>query len=543
MKESRSTAVSLRTANSTMLFAIAVLVLLCGVPSDGRSQTKAFHLQEATIEDVHGAFKSGRLTARQLVQLYLDRIEAYDKKGTGINSIITVNSKALEEADRLDAAFRTSGPVGPLHGIPVILKDQIDAKGMPTTLGSVVFKDYYPDKDAFVVDKLKKAGAIILAKATLGEGGGGDTHGSLFGSTRNPYALDRTVGGSSGGPGASLAANLGAVALGQEGYASIRRPAAWNSVVGMRTTAGLVSRSGVWGGWPSQAGHAGPMARTVRDLARILDVVVGYDPEDPLTAYSLGNIPESYTKFLDKDGLKGARIGAIREPMGYQSEPGSQDFQKVTAVFDKAIAELKAAGAAVVDPIVIPKLNELQAKRAGHPDDAEQSFKMYFARSANPPFKSRQDIVQRPDLVAKMFQPRQSGWRPTSTERSVALSRHHEYLLARGELMTNILKVMADNKLDAILYKTVEHQPTLISDGIKPPYVNMKGVPALNTFLVFVPVISVPAGFTVDNLPVGITFQGRPYSDATMIKLAYAYEQATLHRKPPSTTPALPREP
>src|SRR5262245_6930072 len=193
------------------IWAIAWLSALSVVPiarGQTRNAAESFSVVEATIDDIHNVYKSRRLTARQLVQMYLDRIEAYDKRGPSLNAIITVNSSALAEADRLDAAFKTSGFVGPLHGIPVIVKDQLDAKGMPTTLGSVLFKDYYPDRDAFVVEKLKKAGAIILAKATLGELGGGDTHGSLFGSTRNPYALDRTVGGSSGGPGASVAANF-----------------------------------------------------------------------------------------------------------------------------------------------------------------------------------------------------------------------------------------------------------------------------------------------------------------------------------------------
>src|SRR6267142_1252257 len=223
--------------------------------------TAPFRILEATIDDIHSAYKSGHLTCRQLVQMYLDRIETFDKKGPAVNAIITINSRALEDADRIDAAYKTSGPVGTLHGIPVVLKDQVDAKGMPTTLGSVLFKNYYPDKDAFVVEKLKNAGAIILAKTTLGELGGGDTHGSLFGSTRNPYALDRTVGGSSGGSGASVSANFATVGVGQEGLASIRRPSTWNSIVGMRTTAGLVSRSGVYGGWPSLVGSLGPMAR------------------------------------------------------------------------------------------------------------------------------------------------------------------------------------------------------------------------------------------------------------------------------------------
>jgi amidase len=521
--------ITILAASATALLSALSLVPIAHGQS--RTETKSFRLLEATIDDIHGAYKSARLTSRQLVQMYLDRIEAYDKKGPSLNAIITVNSSALAEADRLDATFKTSGFVGPLHGIPVIVKDQLDAKGMPTTLGSVLFKDYYPDRDAFVVEKLKKAGAIILAKATLGELGGGDTHGSLFGSTRNPYALDRTVGGSSGGPGASVAANFATVAVGQEGFASIRRPAIWNSIAGMRPTAGLVSRSGVYGGWPEIAGSLGPMARTVRDLAILLDSMVGYDAEDPLTARGVGHVSSSYTKFLDKNGLKGARIGVLREPMGYESEPDSEDFKKVTEVFDKAVAELKAAGAQVVDPIVIPKLNELLAKRSGNPTDGDESFKIFFGRSANPPFKSRQELVRAPDF-AKVYR----GERLT---RSPDATRHYQYLVAREELLNNLLKVMADNKLHAILHKAVEHQPTLISEGINPPYVNQKGVPHLNTFLVFVPSIVVPAGFTRDNLPAGITFLGRPFDDGNMIKLAYAYEQATRHRRPPSSTPTL----
>jgi len=492
----------------------------------------AFNVLETTVDEIHSAYKSGQLTARQLVQIYLDRIEAYDKKGPAINAIITINPKAFEETDRLDAAFKASGFVGPLHGIPVILKDQADANGMPTTLGSLLFKNYYPDRDAFVVDKLKKAGAIILAKATLGELGGGDTHGSLFGSTRNPYALERTVGGSSGGSAASVSANFSTVAVGQEGLASIRRPSTWNCIAGMRPTAGLVSRGGVYAGWPEIAGSLGPMARTVRDLAILLDAMVGYDPEDPLTARGVGHVPETYTKFLDKDGLKGARIGILREAMGLGSEPDSEDFKKITEVFDKAVAELKAAGAEIVDPIVIPRLKELLAKRAGSPTGGEESFNVYFGRSANPPYKSREEAKRSPDFD-KVTRRSQDRWK-----RSPDAAQHYDSLKAQDELMTNLLKVMADHNLDAVVHKTIEHQPTLIKDGVNPPYVDQKGAPHLNTFLAFVPTITVPSGFTRDNLPAGLCFLGRPHDDGNMIKLAYAYEQATHHRRPPaSVTP------
>ena len=206
----------------------------------------------------------------------------------------------------------------------------MDVAGLPTTLGSVVFKDVVPTRDAFVTEKLKKAGAIVIAKVTLGEMGGGDSYGSLYGVSRNPYDPERTVGGSSGGTGAAVAANFATIGVGQEGFASIRRPSTWNSIVGMRPTPGLVSRNGVWAGWPSRRGSLGPMTRTVTDMAKLLDVMVGYDPDDPVTALGVGHAPKTYTASLDRNGLKGARIGILREPMGYTTEPDSEDFKTVT---------------------------------------------------------------------------------------------------------------------------------------------------------------------------------------------------------------------
>jgi amidase len=492
----------------------------------------AFKLLEATIGEIHAAYQSGELTCRQLVQMYLDRIEAYDKKDPALNAIITVNSKALEQADRLDFKFKEAGLSGPLHGIPVVIKDQADVAGLPTTLGSLVFKNHVPERDSFVVSNLKKAGAIILGKTTLGELGGGDTHGSLFGSTRNPYDPERTVGGSSGGSAACVAANFSTVAVAQEGLASIRRPSTWNSIAGMRPSAGLVSRGGVYAGWPSVNGSLGPMARTVTDLARLLDVMAGYDPDDPVTARGVGHLPETFTSFLDRNALKGARLGIIRESMGLGSEPGSEDFKKIDEVFNRAVGELKAAGAELVDPVVVPHLKELLAKRAGSFTDEEESFNRYFSRSGKPPYKSRAEAAASPDF-AKVIKRSQERFSRSPDDKA-----HYEYLKARDKLMTNLLSVMADHKLDAVVHKAVEHQPTLIKDGINPPFVDQKGAPHINTYLVYVPSIVVPAGFTRDNLPAGITFLGRPYDDGNMIKLGYAYEQATHHRKPPaSVTP------
>ena len=359
--------------------------------------TSTFHLQETTIAEIQAALAAGVLSARRLVELYLGRIEAYDRNGPNINSIITVNPHALEEAEQLDQALERTGVVGPLHGVPVIIKDQMDARGMPTTVGSVVFKDYYPDRDSFVTEKLKRAGAIILGKATLGEMGRGDTHGSLFGSTRNPYDLARTPGGSSGGPAAGVSSNLGAVAVGQEGFASIRRPAAWTGIVGMRPTAGLVSRGGVYDGWPGLAGSLGPMARSVKDLAALLDVIVGYDPEDPLTSFGVGNVPDTFAHFLDPDGLHGARIGIISQTMGFQSEPDSNDFRVVSEVFERALGELGEAGAILVELPEIPRLDELLAKRASS-GQGDETWHQYFRRSENPPYESANAMMQSPEF-------------------------------------------------------------------------------------------------------------------------------------------------
>ena len=491
----------------------------------------SFTVPEATIADIHAAYAAGSLTARGLVQAYIDRIDAYDRGGPRINSVITVNPAALDEADRLDAAFKTAGKTGPLHGIPVVMKDQADLKGTPTTLGSLLFKDYYPDRDCRVVEKLKEAGAIVLAKTTLGELGAGDTHGSLFGSTRNPYDVERTVGGSSGGSGAAVSANFGTVGVGQEGLASIRRPSTWNCIAGMRPTAGLVSRAGVYSGWPQEAGSLGPMARTVRDMATLLDVMVGYDGEDPITSRGFGHVPPSYTDFLDADGLRGARIGVLREPMGYNTDPDADDFKSITGIFDNAVEELRAAGAEVVDPVELARLNELLAKRCADPTAGERAFGIYMARSADPPYRTRADAMASPDYP-KLTEQVQARLRITSDP-----ADHYEYLLARDHLMIHLLKTMAEHRLDAIVHKAVEHQPTLIADGVKPPFVNHKGAPHLNTFLVYVPTVTVPAGFTADGLPAGISFLGRPYDDGRMIRLAYAYEQATHHRRAPETTP------
>lgn len=522
---------------AVMFFALLSIASASGGQST-RKNAEPFQIMETSIDQIHAAYKAGTLTSHELVQQYLDRIDAYDKRGPNINSIITLNPQALAEADTLDVAYKASGLVGPLHGIPVVVKDEIDAAGMPTTLGTVVFKDYRPPKDAFVVEKLRKAGAIILGKSTLSEYAAGDTYGSMFGATRNPYDLERTAGGSSGGSGAALAANFSTLALGEETSSSIRRPGAWGELVSMRPTPGLVSRTGMWDGYPSPLAQMGPMARSVRDTAILLDSMVGYDREDPVTALGIGKVNGSYTKYLDRNGLKGARIGVLHESIGADSEPGSDDFKKVDAVFEKNIAELKAAGAVVVDPLVIPDLKALLSKVGRDPSTSDQALKLYLARNPNSPFKSHDDIGESPELVKSIPPSKARQW--TNPSEKTDTAKYGEYLQAREKLLINILNAMAANKLDAIVLKTVEHQPNLIKEGMNPPYKPTRGLISLNTFVNYSSVMNVPAGFTTDNLPVGITFFGGPYSEPKLFKLAYSYEQATHHRVPPKSTPALP---
>ena len=397
--------------------------------------------------------------------------------------------------------------------------------------GSVLFKDHDPDRDAFVVAKLRAAGAIFIAKTTLGELGAGDTHGSLFGSTRNVYDLERTAGGSSGGSGVAASANFCLAAIGQEGFASIRRPATWNGIAGMRPTAGLVSRTGVYGGWPTLNGSLGPMARSVADLARLLDAMVGYDPDDPVTALGAPHADTSFAAALDPAALKGARLGILRESVGYRSEPDSDDFRQITAVFDRAVAELAAAGATLVDPVAIPDLKALLAARSRSDADEHAAFAHYVAGSAAAPFATRAAAMASP-LFADTSKGAQARWAVTNSDES-----YFAHLRARDTLMVRLHQVMAEHRLDAIVHKAVEHGPTLIRDGLNPPFRDQTGAIHINTFLMFVPSVVVPAGFTHAGQPAGITFLGRPYEDARMLRLADAYERATRHRTPPACVP------
>jgi Asp-tRNA(Asn)/Glu-tRNA(Gln) amidotransferase A subunit family amidase len=497
---------------------------------------KEFQLLEASIGDIHAALKSKRLTCRELVTLYLKRIEAYDKAGPNLNAVQTINPRALEEANRLDQTFRSSGFVGPLHCIPVLVKDQVETNDMPTTFGSVLFKDFVPQREATIVTKLKKAGALILGKSTMGEFASGYM-GSAYGIIRNAYDPRRAPSGSSGGTASGIAANFATIGIAEDTGGSIRGPAAVHSLVGLRPTVPVVSRYGMMPSLPT-TDTLGPITRTVKDAAILMDVIAGFDPNDPMTAYAVGQIPDSYTKWLNKEGLKGARIGVIREPMDVKADPASEDYKRFRAVMDRAVLDLKRLGAEVLDPIAVAELKDRMVKIYGNNQfETEEATDKYLAQHANAPVKTLREI-----LISGKVVPARAATLMKNVGRSTSESAYLQLLLLKEETRQLVLTLMANNKLDALVFATFDQAPPVLTDDVltnaKTDLVGPGNNRRLSPALGF-PAITIPAGFTADNFAVGIEFLGRPFAETTLFKLAYAYEQGTHHRKPPASTPAL----
>jgi amidase len=510
----------------------AILVLMPTVAlAQPLSPAVPFHLLEATIDGIHAAMGSGQLSCVQLVQAYLDRIAAYDQAGPKLNAVQNINPNALAQAGKLDAALRTSGPVGPLHCIPVLMKDEVDTNFMPTTYGSALFKTFVPPRNATIVERLQAAGAIILAKTNMGEFAQAYS-GSAFGDCHNAYDPRRSPSGSSCGSAVGIAANFAAVGIGEDTGGSIRGPASHASLVGLRPTLPLVSRAGMMPFAPTRD-TLGPLTRTVRDTAIVLDAIAGYDPADPITAWSFGLKPPTYTRYLDPNGLAGMRFGVIRAPMSKDTDTGAADYREIQATITKAVADLIARGAQVIDPIIIPDLKEMVAAGGGGGDsfEAEAAINDFLAQFPNAPVHTLREIVDSPLVIPKRREElRRTLGRTTEDAAAVKQAR------IRDELRTLVLKVMADNRLDALVHATYDHAPAQVP----------KSTPGTNRVLASItafPAISVPAGFFSDGLPIGIEFLGRPYSEGTLIKAAFDYEQATRHRHPPDTTPALAAEP
>jgi Asp-tRNA(Asn)/Glu-tRNA(Gln) amidotransferase A subunit family amidase len=529
------------------------------------ADAQRFDVMEATIADVHGAFSSGRLTCHELVQTYLDRIAAYDKTGPSLNAIQTVNPRALAEADSLDAALKVSkGKVtAPLFCVPVLLKDQVETRDMPTSYGSVLFKTFTPKRDATVVEKLHKAGAIILAKTTMGEFASRYLS-SAAGVLHNAYDPTRHPSGSSGGSGASVAANFGLVGIGEDTYGSVRGPAAVSSLVGLRPTVPLVSRFGMLPANPTQD-TMGPMTRTVTDAAKLLDVMAGYDPKDPITAYDVGQVPATYTSSLKANALKGVRIGVLlmrrdssanaaaaarndtsaaaqtdsararRDSIARRDSVDKVEVAKVAPIFVRAIADLRAQGAVVVDSLKVPTI---PGRRVSNDFETEEATDKYLAQHLNAPYKTLKEI-----LLAGGVTPSRARSLMAYINHTTNDGDYGAVMRYRDALRVAVLKLMADNKLDVLMYATYDAPPAIIPGDV---LTNARSVDnygrgdnrTLSPDLAW-PAITVPMGFTAEGLPAGLELLGRPFSEAQLLGFAYAYEQATKHRRPPMTTPPL----
>lgn len=511
-----------RTIVFILFIGLAGLLLFSTRCAKNTAESGKGTLRELTIAGIHAAFRSGDLTCRQLTQTYLDRIKKYDQP-TKLNAIVVINSTALQQADELDKEFKETGELRPLHGIPVIVKDNYETKDMQTTAGSIALKGFIPPDDAYQVRMLREAGAVILAKSNMGEWAFSPyyTLSSIAGTTRNPYDLNRVPAGSSGGTAAAVAANLGMVGLGTDTGNSIRGPSSHCCLVGIRSTMGLTSRDGII---PLYLRNdvGGPMARTVEDAARILDVIAGYDPNDPITSRSKENIPESYTLFLDKDGLRGLRIGVFRL---YNERPSAD--KDIIELFEQAVRDMEAAGAVIVDPFSIPDFGRLTA--GIWCDMFRHDLNNYLASLGDKaPVRSLTEIynsglfgtINKNRIYAALEVP--------VTKEPACLDVYHEPKnIAFREAVE---KAMADQGVDLIIYPTWSNPPRKLGDLKSPAGDNSQLIPPHTGF----PGLTVPMGFVKKSLPAGLQIVGGLFDEPTLIRAAYAYEQATHHRRPPS---------
>lgn len=498
------------------------------------AQTAApFEVEEATIAQVHDAIRERRLTCRELVESYIRRINAYDKNGPAINAIVTINPGAIKDAGELDRRFAQSGLTGPLHCVPMIVKDNFETKGLQTSNGALAFAGYQPKEDASQVARVKAAGAIVLGKSNMAEWAFSpvETVSSILpGYTRNPYALDRVTAGSSGGTAAAIAASFGLVGFGSDTGDSIRGPSSHQSLAGIRSTMGFTSRAGVFP-LNSRADIAGPMARTLEDAVKVFQVIVGEDPRDPATAAAKGHAIPDYSKSLDRNGLKGAVIGVLHEAY----ERDSSDAE-IVRIFMMALEDLRRAGATVVDPAKVEGLDGV--KRPPGPSQC-----MGFKYDLNHFLAEREGQIPMADLAAilksgkfhpstqKRLEDAEKG--PENGPDSEACRADSAY---REQFRETVVKTMDRLKLDAFVYPTWSNPPRLIGDLNTPAGDNSQVFSPTTGF----PAINVQMGYSRGGtLPAGITFYGRAWSEAQLIKLAYAYEQVTKHRRPPISTPPL----
>lgn len=493
-------------------------------------------LTTATIADLQAAMDKGALTSEKLTSLYLARIEAYDQKGPTINSVLFLNPKALDEARALDAERKAKGPRSPLHGMPIVVKDVFDTYDMPTTGGYLPLKGVKPTKDAFVVKKLREAGAIILAKLNQSDWYGQPANvaaSTMAGNTRNPYDLSRTPGWSSSGTGGAVAAVFAAAGLGSETGFSIRTPTSDSNLYGLSTTSGLISRDGqMWSYITGERG--GPMARSVYDLCAVLDVIAGFDSFDLWTAQSLGQMPDKpYVSFIDPKGLRGARVGVLKEAWDFK-QPNQEP--EIIEMAQKAIAVFAQNGAKVVDPVALgidlPQFLEANSFPSRYERIA--AINHYLARQGpGYPFKDASALL--------LNHPGVPG-RPTDKEqieKAIDLNRDPEYrasLAGKAALRKALIDLMDKYQLDALIYPHKLSKPLKLGPREDP---ERKYTANQTSPLTGLPAFIVPMGFTSDGNPVGLEILGRPWSEPTLIKLASGFEAVTKNRKTPPSTPPL----
>lgn len=513
---------------------VTLYTLLCAPLLAGAAE---FNLATATVADIQAAMDKGALTSEKLVQLYLARIEAYDQQGPKLNTVITLNKNALAEAKALDAERKSKGPRSPLHGTVVLAKDVFDTSDMPTSGGYKPMATSQPDKDAFVIKRLREAGAIVLAKLNQSDwygvaASGGST---LGGQVLSPYNAKKSTGGSSSGTGSAIAAWFGTVGLGSDTTGSIVIPATLGNQVGISATHGLISRTGMMWSSPSQE-SGGPMTRSVYDAAAVLDAVAGYDAADLATQASLGKIPsQPYISFVDPNGLKGARVGVLREMIreGKVHKEGNE-------LFAKALADFAAAGAQIIDPVMTGlDLTEGQTLAGAPTFERADAINAYLARlPATAPIRTVEEMIAKGgDLVKPAIIEAAQLGRLDKNAGLLAAMKHQTVMREA------IVGLMEKYQLDAVIlpYRTSITDPV----GYRPPQTPGLRSESRNAIASYtgLPTIIVPGGFfPSDKMPFGVQFLGRPFAEPTLIKLASGYEAMSRHRKSPASTPALPGE-
>lgn len=521
---------------------LATGILACGISSLA-SYAATLDLETATIIDLQKAYDAG-LTSERVVQVYLKRIEAYDDSGPKLNAVLFLNPAALEEARKLDAERKSTGPRSLLHGVPILVKDNFDTYDLPTTGGSKALAGSTPMYDAFTVKQLRAAGAIIVAKTNLDEfARGGTGTSSLGGQTLNPYNLEKIPGGSSAGTGAGVAALFGWVGLGTETGSSIRNPATKSNLVGFSPSEGLVSRQGVI---PISITYdrSGPMARNVTDAAIVMSFMAGADPADLFTLNSLGHTPDDhYLGALKKDGLKGARIGVLRDLFGKDEED-----KPAIALVEAALKILKDGGATIIDPLPTgPNLWDVLRETNTGTGEYKHAINAYFAaRGSATPVHTLKELIDSGGYLGrlkKMY---------TDSEAVGPMSTNFEYigkLKGRWQMRQHITELMQHWQLDALVYPHETKPARTIAEAVPnkgetPSPDGTGGSRILGSgnrlsTVTGLPTLVVPIGFNTDGVSVGLEFLGKLYDEPTVIRLAYAYESAAPHRKLPATTPLL----